>query len=62
MHAISTALTGSQLFYDALRFAIYAELRDHESHYCTLGLVTDELRQRFEKRLTDAADKASAKG
>lgn len=59
---MSTSLTGSQLYYDALRFAIYAELRDHMGHYCTLGTVTHEFRQRFQQRLRDGADAARATG
>ena len=62
VHAVSTALVGSQLHYDSLRFAIYRELRDHRAHYESVGFLTPDFKARFEKRLLQAAEEAHRRG
>eukprot|EP00624_Nannochloropsis_granulata_P003432 evm.model.NODE_27316_length_40306_cov_21.155485.8 len=61
VHAVSTALTGSQLYYDALRWAAHKELRDHATFYQQAGFVTEQDKARFLPRLEAAAVKAAAR-
>ncbi|TFJ82599.1 hypothetical protein NSK_006025 [Nannochloropsis salina CCMP1776] len=62
VHAVSTALTGSQIYSDALRWAAHKELRDHADFYRQAGFVTDQDKARFLPRLDKAAREARARG
>lgn len=62
VHALSTALTGSQVYFDALRWAAHRELRDHRAFYERAGLVTGADKARLLPRLEAAAEAAKALG
>jgi len=61
-HSVSVALTGSQIFSDAIRVAIHKELRDHRDHYLKVGHITQADRDRFSSRLQAEALRSTQGG
>lgn len=62
VHAVSTALVGSQVYYDALRYGILQELSRHRSYYTRTGQIDDSFRKRFRTRLEQDRDGAVLMG
>jgi len=50
------------MYYDALRYGIYAELRDHRDYYLHAGEVTAEFKARFRSRLFHDQEQAAQQG
>lgn len=58
VHAVSVALMGSHVYYDALRYALYHELRSHRAYYTRTGRIDEGFAARFRGRLLQDRDTA----